>query len=117
MPYLSANSIDQRSAPIGSNHRVSSVQVNEARLVLARKIAGVKRDLARTLYSRHHPSGTPLWRKIDFPSSTVSQSGALRGRRIAPITFNGSVTVETRCKALSTSSALLNSPSVRANSA
>src|SRR6185295_10111703 len=117
MPYLRASSTDQRSAPIGSNQRVSSVQVNEARLDLARKIAGVKCDFASTLCSRHQPSGTSWCRKTDFPSSMVSQSKDLTGNRIAPRTFSGRREVETVCKALSTSSARLNSLPPCANSA
>src|SRR5262245_14345056 len=117
MPYLRASSIDQRSVPIGSNQRVSSVQVNEARLDLARKIAGAKWVFASTLCSCHQPSGTSWCRKTDFPSSMVSQSRDLTGKRIAPRTFSGRLEVETVCKALSTSSALLSSPAPCANSA
>src|SRR5262245_4301452 len=117
MPYLRASSTDQRSAPIGSSQRVSSVQVKEAKLDRARKMAGVKCDFARALCSRHQPSGTSGCRKTDLPSSMASQSSALTGNRIAPRTLRGRLEVDTICKALSTSSVLVKSPAPWANSA
>ena len=44
MPYLSASSSDHRSMPTGSSMRMVSVQVNEARLLLARNSSGRKVD-------------------------------------------------------------------------
>src|SRR5262245_25561199 len=110
MPYLRPNSTDQRSTPIGSNILVVSVQVNEARLVLARKMAGAKLLRASVAYSSHHPVGTPLCRKVDFPSCAAARLLAFTGNRAAPRTLSGRPVVDTLWRASSTSLGLPNVP-------
>src|SRR5215510_2504363 len=112
MPYLSPNSTDQRSTPIGSSILVASVQVNEPRLDRARKMAGAKLLFASVAYSFHHPAGTLSCRKADFPSCTAARLLALTGKRAAPSTFSGRQVVETESRASSTSFALPRSPTV-----
>src|SRR5262245_11112048 len=112
MPYLRPNSTDQRSTPIGSNILVVSVQVNDARLERARKIAGAKLLRASVAYSSHHPAGTPLCRKADLPSWAAPRLLALIGNRAAPRTFNGRLVVDTVWRPSSTSLELSKSPTL-----